>query len=330
MSLSPPASRLPLSRFEQVHTLDVDEARTVVSRSFGPHQVTPLDDARQFDARFHSARIGQVGLSYLAYGSSVRVIPREQEGFYLVQIPLVGSAEVSCGRERIMSDTNVAAVSPPDQNYIVDVGAGHSHLVVWIARTRLEEHLRTMLDRPVGEPIRFNLGMDLRAPAARSWHKVVNLLLEEVDGDGLIPAQPLAMRELERLLLSQLLLAQPNNYSTLLHEEPRATAPKVIRYAAELIEAHAAEPLTVEDIAEATGVSVRALQEGFRRFLDTTPMNCLREVRLQRVREELTAADPTSATVTDIATRWGFLHAGRFSVQYRNRFGESPSVTLRY
>jgi AraC-like DNA-binding protein len=228
-----------------------------------------------------------------------------------------------------VSDSNVAAVPPVDQKHIIDVGAGSPHLVVWIARMRLEEHLRTMLERPVIDPIRFSLGMDLRAWGVRSWRRVVDLLLEEVDGGGPIPDQPLAMRELERLLLTQLLLAQPNNYSALLHQQPRATAPRVIRQAAELIDAHAAEPLTVEDIAEATGLSVRALQEGFRRFLDTTPMNHLREARLRHVREELIAADPTSATVTDIAVRWGFRHTGRFSVHYRERFGESPSATLR-
>lgn len=107
------------------------------------------------------------------------------------------------------------------------------------------------------------------------------------------------------------------------------SAPKVIKQAVELIEAHAAEPLTVEDVAEAVGIGVRALREGFRRCLDTTPMNYLREVRLRRVRAELEVSDPTHTNVTDVAMRWGFLHAGRFSVQYRERFGESPSATLR-
>jgi transcriptional regulator GlxA family with amidase domain len=74
---------------------------------------------------------------------------------------------------------------------------------------------------------------------------------------------------------------------------------------------------------------VRSLQDGFRRYLDTTPINYLREVRLRAVRAELAASDPTRTNVTDVALRWGFLHAGRFSVQYRQRFGESPSATLR-
>jgi AraC-like DNA-binding protein len=35
-----------------------------------------------------------------------------------------------------------------------------------------------------------------------------------------------------------------------------------------------------------------------------------------------------SATVTEIATGLGFVELGRFSVEYRRMFGESPSETL--
>jgi hypothetical protein len=35
------------------------------------------------------------------------------------------------------------------------------------------------------------------------------------------------------------------------------------------------------------------------------------------------------ARVTDIATEHGFWELGRFSVNYRHIFGETPSVTLR-
>jgi AraC-like DNA-binding protein len=330
MSSPPFPTPLPLSRFERLHTLDVDQARHVVAEAFCPHRLTALDNARQFETRFHTVRAGNVSLSYLDYGGRVHIAPYEQEGFYLVLIPLAGRAELSYGREQALYDSTGASIPPVDRKYNIHVSADSPHLVLWIARNHLEEHLRSMLARPVVEPVRFALGMDMTAPAARSWRKVVNLLLDEVDSGGEIHTHPLAMRELERLLLSQLLLAQPNNYSSLLHGHPQSTTPKVIRRAAELIETHAAEPLTVEDIAEAAGLSVRTLQEGFRRFLNTTPTTYLRDVRLQYVREELIATDPTSTTVTETAMRWGFLHAGRFSAQYHRRFGESPSVTLRY
>ena len=86
---------------------------------------------------------------------------------------------------------------------------------------------------------------------------------------------------------------------------------------------------TVHEVSELTGVSVRALQEGFRRQLGTTPMEYVRSCRLEAAHRALRAADPSEASVTDLATAAGFTHLGRFSVDYRKRFGCSPSATLR-
>lgn len=57
-------------------------------------------------------------------------------------------------------------------------------------------------------------------------------------------------------------------------------------------------------------------------------MQHLRNVRLAQVREALIRADPDE-NVTAIAMSLGSTHLGRLSVEYRRRFGESPSQTLR-
>jgi transcriptional regulator GlxA family with amidase domain len=96
-----------------------------------------------------------------------------------------------------------------------------------------------------------------------------------------------------------------------------------------VIEARPTELVTVSDIARATNLSVRALEDGFRRHVGTTPMAHVRRVRLGRAHEELVEAEPGATTAMAVAQRWGFGHYGRFAAQYRSCFGCSPSETLR-
>jgi transcriptional regulator GlxA family with amidase domain len=76
-------------------------------------------------------------------------------------------------------------------------------------------------------------------------------------------------------------------------------------------------------------VSIRSLQEGFRRHVATTPLAYLRGVRLERAHEDLLRADPRTVTVADVAQRWGFVHQSRFAAAYRARYNASPSEALR-
>jgi AraC-like DNA-binding protein/Tfp pilus assembly protein PilF len=83
-------------------------------------------------------------------------------------------------------------------------------------------------------------------------------------------------------------------------------------------------PATLASIA---GVSSRTMQRQFRTFLGKTPRAVLHDIRFEAARRELLRSLP-DARMMDIAHRYGFTHCGRFSVEYRRRFGESPSQTL--
>jgi transcriptional regulator GlxA family with amidase domain len=120
----------------------------------------------------------------------------------------------------------------------------------------------------------------------------------------------------------------PNNFTAELTGDSAAIDSAAVRHAMEFIEANAAQPISLEDIAASARVSPRSLQLGFRTHLRSTPMAVLREVRVRRTREDLLAAVP-SDTVSDIAALWGFAHAGRFAIQYAKTFGEAPSETLK-
>jgi transcriptional regulator GlxA family with amidase domain len=104
--------------------------------------------------------------------------------------------------------------------------------------------------------------------------------------------------------------------------------PTAVRRVEEYIESHLGEPIALASLAEVAGISGSALEKAFRRHRGESPMKMLRRIRLERAHESLRSAPP-DATVTRIATTFGFTHLGRFSVEYRKRFGESPSDTLR-
>ena len=311
-----------LARHEVVDTTDVDEARLVGSRIFRDHQLLPETGDTAFRAVLRSTVVGGLTLNYADYRAAVRIVTTAPSNGFLVHIPLTGRAEIKCGRDAVASDPATAVVVDPAERLDMTWSSGTPQLIVVIDRGRLEEHLRRVLGRTLDRPVRFTLGMDLTTTAARAWIGIMTLLLHEATA-----GEPVAMAQMESLILQRFLLAQPNSYSGALREE-QPVAPRAIRKAMALIENHAAEPLTVEDIAEAVGIGIRSLQDGFRRFADTTPMSYLRDVRLRKVHAELLAAEPGGTTVTEIAVRWGFLHAGRFSVLYRERFGEKPSTTL--
>jgi hypothetical protein len=57
-------------------------------------------------------------------------------------------------------------------------------------------------------------------------------------------------------------------------------------------------------------------------------MTFLRRRRLQAIYLDLLGAKPGSTTVIQVVTSYGFTHSGKFSIDYKTTFGESPSTTL--
>jgi adenylate cyclase len=101
---------------------------------------------------------------------------------------------------------------------------------------------------------------------------------------------------------------------------PRGVA-KAIRFMRDNL----ATPLSVRMIATAAGIPDRTLRRQFRRFTGQSPAAFHRDLRLDAARSALDAG----IDVTAAAGAHGFSHFGHFTVQYRRRFSELPSETLR-
>lgn len=107
-----------------------------------------------------------------------------------------------------------------------------------------------------------------------------------------------------------------------------APLPRGVRRALEAMRDNIGHDWTVADLAATAGVSGRTLQRQFREFLRKTPWTVLTDLRFEEARRELLLGLPETR-VMDVALRHGFSHYGRFSVEYRRRFDETPSTTLK-
>ncbi len=97
----------------------------------------------------------------------------------------------------------------------------------------------------------------------------------------------------------------------------------------EFLEANPDQPLYLTEICAAIGVAERTLRFACEEHLGMGPIRYLHLRRMHLVRRALLRADPSTATVTRLATDHGFWELGRFSVSYRALFGETPSESLR-
>ena len=101
----------------------------------------------------------------------------------------------------------------------------------------------------------------------------------------------------------------------------------IMRRFRRVLEEHPNRPIYVPEICAAIGVPERTLRLCCQEQLGMSPKQYLTRRRMHLVRRALLAAE-TETTVTEIATRFGFWHLGRFSAGYQTIFGELPSTTL--
>jgi AraC-like DNA-binding protein len=85
--------------------------------------------------------------------------------------------------------------------------------------------------------------------------------------------------------------------------------------------------LSIAEISQLLLISPRELQRAFQAVHGCRPLQFIRDQRLDRIRTRLLQGHE-SDNVTTIATQFGTTELGRFSAEYRARFGELPSATL--
>lgn len=304
---------------------DLDEVRSMVGRVMKPHQLTRTAGGERLDARMHYTGLGDLSLSRLRYGATVRIEPGPLESFFLVQMPLCGTAAIESGGQRIDSSPELASVLSPECDTRMCWEAGNDQVMLRISRSLVERTLVGYLGHPLDKPLHFELGFRWRDCAP--WSCLLSYLVDCATHYPDLEQHKLVLSQVEQLAASILLTSHLHNYSETAPARRSSILPRHVRRAQDYLQAHAHEPLSVEQLAQVAGVSVRSLYSGFKEFLGVSPMHYLRDLRMERARTELLSGE--AASVAGVALHWGFAHMGRFSNDYKARYLETPSQTLR-
>ncbi len=139
---------------------------------------------------------------------------------------------------------------------------------------------------------------------------------------------PEVCRALEEQLLHLMVRCLAEGASIEIKTGERRHSAAIARFE-EFLEANPDRAIYLTEICAAIGVAERTLRAACEEHLGMGPIRFLTLRRMHLVRGALLHAHPSEATVTRIVTNQGFWELGRFSVAYRELFGESPSETLR-
>ncbi|WP_139128600.1 AraC family transcriptional regulator [Micromonospora humi] len=307
-----------------VETVDPERAHHLIARRYGGHQARLSGPRGRFHYRRRTLRADELEIDEMRYTFGIRT--------QTPPFPDFAAVTVSHGRSTLRTRHEELCLAPGSTGRYPDVGStlfseDLAASIVRLPMPRIAEVAAARTGLPATE-FRFTALAPLSPTMAALWQSTAAFLRAQLADDA-VAASPLTRAGLVDLAAATAVSVFPNTIMTLPYlAGPPGVRPALVRRAAEFIEAHAAQPLTVTRIADACETGPRALQIAFQRHHGQSPMAFLRAVRLRRAHRDLTQARP-GQTVADTARRWGWAHAGRFAQAYRETYGCRPGDTLR-
>lgn len=303
---------------------DLEETQNNVAHVLKPHRLKACS-ASSHVSSMHQVHCGNLSISRLEYGLDVYIEPDCLTDFYLIQIPCSGYAEIEYQQQKFVSYSQIASVLSPDIPLRMKWKAHSPQMLLKISKEKLllhcQQHLANFnLTLPIFDP-----KLDFSQANGQYFLQLFQQLLHAIQEEYHPLKHPLALQQFELNLYNALLYGQAHTYQSQLLEVPnQQISPHFIKITQDYIHSHLHENLSIELLAQHANVSVRSLFLGFQKYLNTTPMQYLKDLRFKNVHAELSKS---GQSITEVALKWGFTHLGRFSQEYKKRYGYTPSET---
>lgn len=279
-----------------------------------------------FEARLTGRCLASANLVQAEYPFGMRLRRDRAHDNLTIRIVAAGGTLYSVGRETLAAAPGQGLILNTALADSGEYAEGSVHSTFTLHSEDVIRTLQSAFERPVTKRLDFSVAFDGRSGTGATLATIMAAIEAGFQGDAPLADAPHAARRLRDALIMLVLESVPHAHSSWFERQAAAPAPWQIRRAIEFIDAHTAGPLTVQDVAEAVGIGLRSLQEGFRRHKQMSPHDYIKLARLAGARATL--LDPTSTlSIECVARHWGFVNRGHFALEYREAFGEQPSQT---
>ncbi|WP_306204585.1 helix-turn-helix transcriptional regulator [Actinoplanes sp. RD1] len=318
----------PESRRWRLVSSDRERARHEITRMFGVASLALSAPAgTPFALDLAAARSGPVTTADISYAKPMASRWSGSRG-YSILLASHGQAHLRRNNDDVRVDRRYAAALRPGDEVSYRHDGAYRHLLVRVDEAALHRALSALLGADEVHRVALPPELDLTHGPLASWQRLVRQFHHECVTDASLLQYSLIAEHMRHVVVSGMLACLPRVDDAGERSARPARAPSVLRVL-DAINAEPERPYTIIELAAIGRVSVRSLQEGFRRQVGSTPTAYLRQVRLSRAHKLLRHSPYGQVTVAMVAHRCGFVHLGRFSAAYRAAYGMNPSQTLR-
>ena len=320
-----PGRSTPLSNYPVVRSSDPALVRDRLFSVYGANSFDVKRKDGELAITADHLQIGGVGLSYVEYIGDVSV------GFG--EVSFIRQCFGIEGAARYHTSKRSTEIAPGSWTPILharqplrfDFQSGYRQIALRIEFDTLLRSLSALL----GQDVR-NLSFDetqTSQPAMEALRRrVFHVAIDYNERGGYF--SDLAAAEVERMLVMKFLMCHRHNYTHLLLREAPTASSGAVRAVEEFIEANWDKPIDIDAMVAVAQVSARSLFRQFKRDRGCSPADFAKRVRLNHAREMLERSNEVGSVI-QVALRCGFQNPGHFARDYRNSFGELPSVTLQ-
>jgi AraC-like DNA-binding protein len=257
---------------------------------------------------------------HMRYGGDVAFEMPEMDDEISFVLSTAGQMIVDLETQTV-GDSSVGLAVEKCEMRAVRMTDGHTQYGFSVRRSLFAERLALLLGKPAVRPISFQRRVDLNHSTFDGLKALVKFATS-VEADSLINARGLMPERLQEMLIDAVLETWPHSYTEALRRPVPSLAPRHVKLAMDYLRQHPHAMVSGTELAALSHVSLRALQDGFRRFAGTSIGEYQRQVRLEHA-YRLLQSEP-GASVSEVATRLGFSNAGRFSHYFQSAYGVRP------